>query len=594
MRDGIPLSLPDGQTPLDWLDLETIGEVEVIRGTAAALYGNAAGGVVSFRTREAAATPLAVSTRAWNGGGLTRISAQLSGSQDAIGPFSKPDYLLSYSRTSGDGAREWSKQESNSFFILKHASVGKTRVEFQGTYYDTPRAENTGALTAAELEKDPSLPDSLNITKNSYKAVTQTQVALTATRGTRDRQLSASVFGGTRSLDNPLPFSIVGVDRNSYGGILRGTTLLSISEDELIRALRLSAGADAQWQRDDRANWENCFDNSSSSPTTTCPTRGEARGAYRLNQLELINGFGSYARAEAEMRGHVFVSGALRYDNVNFELRDRFITSSNADDSGERSMSAISPLVGVVWRMRPLVSLYANYSTAFETPTITELTNQPDGSAGLNGVIDPQRTRTVEAGMQGYLFNAMQIDLSAFSAQVRDELLSFDVPGAPGRRAFRNAGKTRREGLEANVRVKRSWIEGGTAYTWSYFRFDEYSVGTTDFAGKRIPGIPENQLQIFATVKHAGLFGTLETIGASRVTANDAGTVFAPSYFVWNARLGYNGTLTRNLGLSPIIGIDNIFDRRYASSVVTNATRGRFYEPGAAQRVYAGMSIDIR
>ena len=27
LRDGIPLTLPDGQTPLDWLDLESVGRV---------------------------------------------------------------------------------------------------------------------------------------------------------------------------------------------------------------------------------------------------------------------------------------------------------------------------------------------------------------------------------------------------------------------------------------------------------------------------------------------------------------------------------------------------------------------------------------
>jgi iron complex outermembrane receptor protein len=37
MRDGVPLSLPDGQTPIDWLELESVGSIEVIRGTAAAL-----------------------------------------------------------------------------------------------------------------------------------------------------------------------------------------------------------------------------------------------------------------------------------------------------------------------------------------------------------------------------------------------------------------------------------------------------------------------------------------------------------------------------------------------------------------------------
>ena len=34
MRDGIPFTLPDGQTPIDYLDLENVGRVEVLRGSA--------------------------------------------------------------------------------------------------------------------------------------------------------------------------------------------------------------------------------------------------------------------------------------------------------------------------------------------------------------------------------------------------------------------------------------------------------------------------------------------------------------------------------------------------------------------------------
>jgi len=50
LRDGMPLTLPDGQTPIDYLDLESVERVEVIRGAAAALYGNAAGGVIDLRS----------------------------------------------------------------------------------------------------------------------------------------------------------------------------------------------------------------------------------------------------------------------------------------------------------------------------------------------------------------------------------------------------------------------------------------------------------------------------------------------------------------------------------------------------------------
>src|SRR5438094_9133791 len=50
LRDGLPLTLPDGQTPIDYLDLESVGRVEAMRGTASALYGNASGGVLDLRS----------------------------------------------------------------------------------------------------------------------------------------------------------------------------------------------------------------------------------------------------------------------------------------------------------------------------------------------------------------------------------------------------------------------------------------------------------------------------------------------------------------------------------------------------------------
>jgi iron complex outermembrane receptor protein len=57
LRDGIPVTLPDGQTPLDYVSLESVGRVEVLRGAASALYGNAGGGVVDIREKPASMFP---------------------------------------------------------------------------------------------------------------------------------------------------------------------------------------------------------------------------------------------------------------------------------------------------------------------------------------------------------------------------------------------------------------------------------------------------------------------------------------------------------------------------------------------------------
>src|SRR5678816_287914 len=80
LRDGMPLTLPDGQTPIDYLDLESVGRVETIRGAASALYGNASGGVIDLRSIAPPAAPLAVQARSFNGGnGFQRYTALVGG-----------------------------------------------------------------------------------------------------------------------------------------------------------------------------------------------------------------------------------------------------------------------------------------------------------------------------------------------------------------------------------------------------------------------------------------------------------------------------------------------------------------------------------
>src|SRR3954449_10999784 len=59
LQDGVPLTLPDGQTPVDALDLESADRVDVMRGSASSLYGNAAGGVIDVRSTPPALVPLA-------------------------------------------------------------------------------------------------------------------------------------------------------------------------------------------------------------------------------------------------------------------------------------------------------------------------------------------------------------------------------------------------------------------------------------------------------------------------------------------------------------------------------------------------------
>ena len=73
--DGIPATLPDGQTTLDHLDIGSLGRVEALRGPAAALYGNGAGGVLLFESAPPVAGRRETGTVVAGSDGLLRMQA---------------------------------------------------------------------------------------------------------------------------------------------------------------------------------------------------------------------------------------------------------------------------------------------------------------------------------------------------------------------------------------------------------------------------------------------------------------------------------------------------------------------------------------
>ena len=69
LLDGIPQTLPDGQSQLTNVEFANLGRAEVLRGASSSLYGNASGGVIALESQPAAQAPFAqrVLTQAGSG-----------------------------------------------------------------------------------------------------------------------------------------------------------------------------------------------------------------------------------------------------------------------------------------------------------------------------------------------------------------------------------------------------------------------------------------------------------------------------------------------------------------------------------------------
>jgi iron complex outermembrane receptor protein len=241
--------------------------------------------------------------------------------------------------------------------------------------------------------------------------------------------------------------------------------------------------------------------------------------------------------------------------------------------------------------MTRAIGVYGNISTAFETPTTTELVNRPDGAGGINPQLEPQRAVSYEMGLKGQLGVSADYQLALYRADVTNELIPFEVPANPGRTFFANAGSALHRGVEFAFGWRPSTgFQLRGEYTHTDARFTEFELGGENFDGNHIPGVAPNRAEIlFSFDARAGLYATASGRYVDAVPVNNANNAAAPSYVVADIRLGWNRVPLASTFWSPFVGISNILDKTYVSAVVPNAFGGRYFEPGPGQSLWFGL-----
>jgi iron complex outermembrane receptor protein len=82
----------------------------------------------------------------------------------------------------------------------------------------------------------------------------------------------------------------------------------------------------------------------------------------------------------------------------------------------------------------------------------------------------------------------------------------------------------------------------------------------------------------------------METTAADRMVVNDANSESSPGYAIVNARI-ISGAALGVSSAELTMGVQNLFDKRWVSSVSVNAAGGKFYEPGSQRSLYVGLSL---
>ena len=557
--DGIPATLPDGQTQLNNVDLGSIGGAEVLRGPASALYGNASGGVVILQTAPAPFARFAPTVRFMGGSdGLAR--AQIG----AGGTDGRATYALSADRLDYHGYRAHSTARNAHANAVATYDWDRASLRLVGNVvrYD---AENPGALSATLLRTDRRQAYVGNVAARTGERGAQGQYGASGHVDLGPGALQYSLYTLTRGLVNPIPPRIIQLDRAASGA----RAAYSATIGDASRSLTGIAGVEWALQRDDRRNWTN--------------VKG-TRGALVLDQRERVTNASPFAQLTARL-DRLTVLGGLRHDAFRFAADDHLVTATDPNDSGVRHMSATSPSLGASYEIDPALSVYANAATAFETPTTTELANRPSGAGGFNPELQPEHAHSTEAGFKGRLAR-VAYDVALYRMRIDGELIPFEVPSTPGRQFYRNAGVTEHRGGEVNVSTILApalTLHGSFAVVNA--RYVAYSVDTTSYAGNRVPGIAP---RIGTLGLEWGLpderFLAVEERVESATPVTDANDARSPGYAVTNVR-----GAAHVHGVGVFGGIGNLFGRLYNTSVVINAAGARYYEPAAGRTFYLGI-----
>jgi iron complex outermembrane receptor protein len=567
--DGIPETLPDGQGGIDSIDIGSAQSIEVLRGPASSLYGNAAGGVIAI-TSELGNSPPFVEGRV-AAGDFDYQQYQLK----AGGEIGSADYLFNVSRTEIDGYRDHSKFEGSIINTKLAIPLGENdKLIFALNHSDQPEAQDPGGINAAQAATDPSSARDRNIQFDGGESLSQQRFGVVYERDRASGKLTLRNHYVWRDFANKLPFTnggSVDLDRFFYGFGVQYSL-----GDFMPDNISLTFGADLDRQDDDRKRYDN---------------NDGVLGPLVFDQNERVDSTGIFAQGRYEINDAWALLAGLRYDELSYDVTDKFL--ANGDDSGQLDFDEVSPSFAVNYRMDSGV-LFASYSSSFETPTTTELAN-PDGSGGFNSSLVAQTADNYELGFKRSNEN-LYYEITVFTIDLKNELIPFELPAFPGRTFYENAGSSKRDGIETALSWKNnSGLQVDASYTWSDFKFENFADDNgNDFSGNQLPGLPRQFGYLGLSYNtESGFSGTVEAIYSGDLYANNANTANVSSYTIANLRLGYdfqNG----NWMIRPYIGINNLFDEAYNSNIRINAFGGRYFEPAPTRNVYAGVVVNFQ
>ncbi|MFW0456762.1 TonB-dependent receptor PqqU [Klebsiella pneumoniae] len=590
--DGIPATMPDGQGQTSNIDIGSVDTIEVLRGPFSALYGNSSGGVINVTSQTGTQPPTVEASSYYGSFGTWHYGMKATGAVGDGSHAGDVDYTVSTNRFTTHGYRDHSgarKNLANARLGVRINDVSKLTLLLNSVDI---KANDAGGLTADEWRDNPRQSprgDQYNTRKNTR----QTQAGLRYERQlSAQDDLSVMMYAGERETTQFQSIPRAPQLKPSHaGGVIdltrhyQGIDTRLTHRGELLVPVTLTAGLDYENMSERRKGYENFV------MVNGAPQYGE-QGALRRNERNLMWNVDPYLQTQWQLTDKLSLDAGVRYSSVWFDSNDYYITPGNGDDSGDASYHKWLPAGSLKYALTDAWNVYLSAGRGFETPTINELSYHSDNQSGLNFGLKPSTNDTVEIGSKTRIGNGL-FTAALFQTNTDNEIVVDSSSG--GRTSYKNAGKTRRQGMELGLdqQFGESW-RLKAAWTWLDATYRTNVCDDASCNGNRIPGIARNMgYASFGYQPEQGWYAGSDIRYMSDIMANDENTAKAPSWTVVGLTTGYKWSYGR-MDMDLFGRIDNLFDREYVGSVIVNESNGRYYEPAPGRNYGIGLNLAWR
>lgn len=590
--DGIPATMPDGQGQTSNIDIGSVDTIEVLRGPFSALYGNSSGGVINVTSQTGTQPPTVEASSYYGSFGTWHYGMKATGAVGDGSHAGDVDYTVSTNRFITHGYRDHSgarKNLANARLGVRINDVSKLTLLLNSVDI---KANDAGGLTADEWRDNPRQSprgDQYNTRKNTR----QTQAGLRYERQlSAQDDLSVMMYAGERETTQFQSIPRTPQLKPSHaGGVIdltrhyQGIDTRLTHRGELLVPVTLTAGLDYENMSERRKGYENFV------MVNGAPQYGE-QGALRRNERNLMWNIDPYLQTQWQLTDKLSLDAGVRYSSVWFDSNDYYITPGNGDDSGDASYHKWLPAGSLKYALTDAWNVYLSAGRGFETPTINELSYRSDNQSGLNFGLKPSTNDTVEIGSKTRLGNGL-LTAALFQTNTDNEIVVDSSSG--GRTSYKNAGKTRRQGMELGLdqQFGESW-RLKAAWTWLDATYRTNVCDDASCNGNRIPGIARNMgYASFGYQPEQGWYAGSDIRYMSDIMANDENTAKAPSWTVVGLTTGYKWSYGR-MDMDLFGRVDNLFDREYVGSVIVNESNGRYYEPAPGRNYGIGLNLAWR